>query len=36
MILARGLVKDSGLTRAVDGLTCDVEPGEIYGLLGHG
>src|ERR1700732_1451765 len=34
MIRARGLVKDFGLTRAVDGLTFDVEPGEIYGLLG--
>src|SRR3982074_2316249 len=35
MIRADGLVKDfAGPLRAVDGLSFDVEPGEIYGLLG--
>ena len=34
MIRALGLVKDFGPVRAVDGLTFEVEPGEIYGLLG--
>ena len=37
MIRARGLVKDfvaSGRLRAVDHLSFEVAPGEIYGLLG--
>jgi ABC-2 type transport system ATP-binding protein len=35
MIRAQGLVKDfPGPLRAVDGLSFEVEPGEIYGLLG--
>jgi ABC-2 type transport system ATP-binding protein len=40
MIRAQGLVKDfslgqaQGPVRAVDGLTFEVDPGEIYGLLG--
>ena len=37
MIRAEGLVKDfsrPGPVRAVDGLSFDVEPGQIYGLLG--
>jgi ABC-2 type transport system ATP-binding protein len=35
MIRAHALVKDfPGFVRAVDGLSFDVEPGEIYGLLG--
>jgi ABC-2 type transport system ATP-binding protein len=34
MIRARGLIKDFGALRAVDGLTFAAEPGEIYGLLG--
>src|SRR5712692_828525 len=34
MIRARGLVKSFGDVRAVDGLSFEVEPGEIYGLLG--
>src|SRR5262245_39410538 len=34
MIRARGLIKEFGPLRAVDGLTFEAEPGEIYGLLG--
>jgi ABC-2 type transport system ATP-binding protein len=34
MIRAQGLIKDFGPVRAVDGLSFEVEPGEIYGLLG--
>ena len=35
MIRARALIKDfPGPLRAVDGLSFDVAPGEIYGLLG--
>src|SRR5882672_8740611 len=35
MIRARGLVKNfPGPVRAVDGLTFEAQPGEIYGLLG--
>ena len=36
MIRAEGLVKDfaTGPLRAVDGLSFEVQPGEIYGLLG--
>jgi ABC-2 type transport system ATP-binding protein len=34
MILAQGLVKHFGAARAVDGLSFEVGPGEIYGLLG--
>jgi ABC-2 type transport system ATP-binding protein len=34
MLRAQGLVKVFGSLRAVDGLSFEVEPGEIYGLLG--
>ena len=34
MIHALGLRKDYGLLRAVDGLSFEVQPGQIYGLLG--
>lgn len=34
LVLARGLVRDFGSTRAVAGLTFTVAPGEIYGLVG--
>lgn len=34
MIEVRGLVKDFGRTRAVDGVSFSVRPGEIMGLLG--
>jgi ABC-2 type transport system ATP-binding protein len=34
VIRAEGLVKDFPGLRAVDGLSFDVQPGEIYGLLG--
>src|SRR3954447_23123553 len=33
-ILCRGLVKDYGAVRAVDGLDLEVRPGECFGLLG--
>jgi ABC-2 type transport system ATP-binding protein len=34
MIRADGLTRDFGTLRAVDGLSFEAEPGEIYGLLG--
>jgi ABC-2 type transport system ATP-binding protein len=34
MLRANELVKDFGALRAVDGLSFDAEPGEVYGLLG--
>ena len=34
MIRAQGLVKTFGSVRALDGLSFEAEPGEIYGLLG--
>lgn len=34
MIEVRGLVKDYGRTRAVDGISFTVNPGEVVGLLG--
>jgi ABC-2 type transport system ATP-binding protein len=34
MIRAQGLVKNFGPVRALDGLSFEAEPGEIYGLLG--
>jgi ABC-2 type transport system ATP-binding protein len=34
VIHARSLVRDFGSLRAVDGLSFEAEPGEIYGLLG--
>lgn len=34
MIEVQGLVKDFGKTRAVDGVTFSIRPGEIMGLLG--
>lgn len=34
VIEARGLVKDFGRTRALDGLSFTVEPGEVHGFLG--
>jgi ABC-2 type transport system ATP-binding protein len=34
-ITTRGLVKDYGPIRAVDGLTFEVGDGEVYALLGH-
>ncbi len=33
-ISVRGLVKDFGNLRAVDGISFDVERGEIFGFLG--
>ncbi len=33
-ILARGLTKDFGSTRALDGLDLEVAPGEVHGFLG--
>src|SRR3954452_23284999 len=34
VIHARSLVRDFGSLRAVDGLSFEAQPGEIYGLLG--
>lgn len=34
MIVAEGLVKEFGATRAVDGVSFEVRDGEIMGLLG--
>ena len=34
LILAQDVTKTFGETRAVDGLTLQVRPGEIYGLVG--
>jgi ABC-2 type transport system ATP-binding protein len=34
VIEARGLVKDFGRTRALDGLDLSVAPGEVHGFLG--
>jgi ABC-2 type transport system ATP-binding protein len=34
MIRVQGLTKDYGSRRAIDGLTFDVEQGEIIGFLG--
>ncbi|TQS88034.1 hypothetical protein EU811_21575 [Arthrobacter sp. TS-15] len=34
VIEARGLVKDFGRTRALDGLSLTVAPGDVHGFLG--
>ena len=34
MLRAEGLVKDFGTVRALNGLSFNAEPGEVYGLLG--
>ncbi|HET9259908.1 MAG TPA: ABC transporter ATP-binding protein [Acidimicrobiia bacterium] len=34
-VWARGLVREFGRTRAVDGVDLDIMPGEFYGLLGQ-
>lgn len=34
-IRVRGAVKHFGAVRAVDGVDLDVEPGEVFGLIGH-
>ncbi|WP_332816452.1 ATP-binding cassette domain-containing protein, partial [Ramlibacter sp.] len=34
-ITVRGAVKHFGAVRAVDGVDLDVQPGEVFGLIGH-
>jgi ABC-2 type transport system ATP-binding protein len=35
MVVVEGLVKHYGATKAVDGISFRVQPGEVFGLLGH-
>jgi ABC-2 type transport system ATP-binding protein len=35
VVVVRNLVKDYGSSRAVDGISFEIESGEVYGLLGE-
>lgn len=35
MLSIKGLTKTYGIKKAVDNLTLDIQPGEIYGFIGH-